>query len=167
MTSSLLLHDPYAPTADLSPCGRYRYTLTRTWDLTLPRVCWVMLNPSTADATRDDPTIRRVLGFSRAWGFGSLVVVNLFAFRTPSPEALALALRSGTDVWGPWNLLRVEESVCTSPMVVAAWGSNPLAKVHQTAMVIRGLAERGEFELRAARITTRGLPNTRCTCPVT
>lgn len=65
--------------------GPYRYTLTRVWEEERPRVCFVMLNPSTADASQEDPTIRRCLSFARSWGYGSLEVVNLFAWRATKP----------------------------------------------------------------------------------
>src|SRR5690606_11273664 len=61
--------------AEFSPCRTYRYALWRIWDEQRPTVTWVMLNPSTADEQADDPTIRRVLGFTRAWGAGSAVIV--------------------------------------------------------------------------------------------
>lgn len=87
----------------LSPDGRYRYVLEREWDPEGSSVCWVMLNPSTADADVDDPTVRRCLRFTRRWaasdpelGIGRMTVVNLFARRSTSPEAL-LDFQSGGD----------------------------------------------------------------------
>jgi hypothetical protein len=67
----------------------YRYSLWRTWNEHAPRVGFVMLNPSRADAQVDDPTIRRCIGFARSWGFGGLDVVNLFAYRTTHPQELS------------------------------------------------------------------------------
>jgi len=64
----------------------YRYRLSRIWDDAAPGVCWVMLNPSTATTGVDDPTISRVIDFSRSWHHGSATVVNLFAFRTRKPD---------------------------------------------------------------------------------
>lgn len=66
----------------------YRYMLTREWDEHGDKICWVMLNPSTADETLDDPTIRRVRSFSQREGYGSLVVVNLYAMRATDPKGL-------------------------------------------------------------------------------
>lgn len=68
--------------------GQYRYALWREWASHLPRVAFIMLNPSTADATRNDRTIHRCIGFAQSWGYGALEVVNLFAYRTPSPKTL-------------------------------------------------------------------------------
>lgn len=104
--------------ATFDDSGEYRYTLWRTWDRCLPRIAFVMLNPSTADHRVDDPTIRRCIGFARSWGYGALWVVNLFAYRTHSPRRLARA----DDPVGPDNdrhLVRVRRRATD---VVAAWG---------------------------------------------
>ncbi len=82
--------DPYEETvksAMLSEDGLYRYELRRTWSRSAP-MTWVMLNPSTADAAQDDPTIRRCMGFARREGCGGIVVVNLFALRVTRPVHL-------------------------------------------------------------------------------
>src|SRR5689334_20041621 len=70
--------------AVLSPCGLYRYRLTRRWG-DGPALLFVMLNPSTADATEDDPTIRRCTGFAKREGMPAIEVVNLFAWRATDP----------------------------------------------------------------------------------
>ena len=89
--------------ADFSPCKTWRYTLRRTWDEKKPRLLWILLNPSIADETRDDPTNRRGMRFAHSWGYGSLVFCNLFAFRTPEPAEMKKAndpitSRRGTTV---------------------------------------------------------------------
>jgi hypothetical protein len=101
------------------PTGTYRYHLSRSWDQDLPSICWVMLNPSTADATSDDATICRVVGFSRAWGHGSVSVVNLFALRTPHPRDLRTARRPV----GPRNDDILLRTAVESDCVIAAWGN--------------------------------------------
>lgn len=140
---------PVASSAELSPDGRYRYALTRTW---APgrRVLWVMMNPSTADADTDDPTIRRVVAFSRQAGFGAADVANLFAFRATipadleavgdpaAPQDAALALIGPrADYW-----LRLLATRCDA--AVLAWGA-PRFRSHS---VVAGLLERRAEDVR-------------------
>lgn len=102
--------------AVISDCGLYRYVLTRTWDACLPRISFVMLNPSTADANQDDPTIRRCMGFARDWGCGGIQVFNLFALRATNPNEL----HDVDDPVGPHNDLFIREHI--DQRIVAAWG---------------------------------------------
>jgi hypothetical protein len=108
--------------------GRYRYRLDRWWEGGEGRVCWIMLNPSTADATQDDPTIRRCITFSKAWGYASLVVVNLFALRATDPKALRLPAGAFQDEYlsiiGPENDDTILAAEAESQRVVAAWGNH-------------------------------------------
>ena len=121
MTETLFQTTPAVRSdALISQCGRYRYWLTRTWDADKPPVCWVMLNPSTADASADDPTIRRCMAFARAWGAGGIVVVNLFALRATDPRELRA---QPFNVIGPdndWHILASTEG----RRVIAAWGAH-------------------------------------------
>jgi hypothetical protein len=139
--------------ADLSACGRYRYRLWR-YDL-LPPDTWIpsndtlsclflMLNPSTADADKDDPTIRKCIGFCKRWGYGHLVVCNLFAYRSTSPAGL-LGIE---DPKGPDNDAFLVAELGASSLVVLAWGS------HQE---IRHMVERRVFEVR--RVFDRFYPS--------
>lgn len=73
----------------------YSYRLWRTWDESKPLVAFIMLNPSTDDETEDDPTIRRCIGYADDWGFGSLIVGNLFALRATDPQELYQHPRTG------------------------------------------------------------------------
>ena len=106
--------------ASFSRCGLYRYSLTRRWDTGVGRCVFIGLNPSTADAQVDDPTIRRCMGFTQNWGFNELIMINLFAFRTPHPEFLKKAL----DPEGPNNRRAVRRSCQSATRVVAAWGAH-------------------------------------------
>lgn len=115
--SSLALDDR---SATLSECGTYRYDLTRRWG-DGGTALFIMLNPSTADATEDDPTIRRCIGFAKAHRCGGLAVVNLYALRSTDPKAL---LTHPAPI-GPENqaticrwLERDDVYVC-----IAAWGA--------------------------------------------
>jgi len=74
--------------AIVSDCKNYRYQLWRVWDTSKPLVLWVMHNPSTADESKDDPTIRRVIAFTKAWGYGGVYVGNLFPYRATDPKQL-------------------------------------------------------------------------------
>ncbi len=75
-------------TAVMSPCEAYRFRLSRVWSDFWPRCAWLMLNPSTADAEKDDPTIRRLIAWAEAWGYGGIDVVNVYPFRTSKPAEL-------------------------------------------------------------------------------
>lgn len=74
--------------AEFSACRRYRYALWRIWDASKPLVMFIGLNPSTANESSDDPTIRRVIAISKNLGFGGVYMMNLFAFVSTDPKAL-------------------------------------------------------------------------------
>lgn len=108
--------------ADISPFGKYRYNLWRIWDSDKPLMVWILLNPSTADAEKDDPTIRRCINFSRQWGFGGMHVVNLFTLRVTNPQEL----KNSDNPIGDCNnslLSRYSEWY-----KVAGWGNGGLLK---------------------------------------
>lgn len=137
--------------AELSEDGVYRYLLWRRWDKSLPRALFIMLNPSTADAEIDDPTIRRCMGFARAWGLGGIRVVNLYPFRATKPA----------DLWrapfprGQGNLSAIERAIDTDGISVAAWGAHGReAQVRETRNLFYELGE----PLYALRLTLDGHP---------
>jgi len=105
--------------AAIASNGLYRYSLTRVWSDRFPRIGLIMLNPSTADATKDDPTIRRCINFAKSWGYGGIEVGNLFAYRATHQ----LVLRRVVDPVGRENdcyLLQMQQSV---EKIVVAWGN--------------------------------------------
>ncbi len=106
--------------ANFSRCRRYRYTLWRSWDEKRPKVMIIGLNPSTADARNTDPTIRRCIGFSNDWGYGGLIVTNLFAFRATYPADLKAAV----DPVGPRNDVWIRRMARQVETIVAAWGND-------------------------------------------
>ena len=119
--------DPPVPACTDAGCVvtlSYRYTLTREWRGGAGTVCWVMLNPSTADDTVDDPTIRRVIRFSTDNGFRRLVVVNLFAARSTDPAELVDMAGAGCDPRGPDNNEALRAAISQSLRVIYAWGAS-------------------------------------------
>lgn len=85
--------------ADFSPCGAYRYTLHRTWNEALPPVAFLMLNPSTADATANDPTVERCERRAREWGWGGLAGIELAALRVNASGTPAHPLYLSYKLW--------------------------------------------------------------------
>lgn len=111
---------------------------------------WVMLNPSIADERQDDPTIRRCISFSEAWGFGALRVVNLFALRTPDPRVLLDA----SDALGPRGERALRAALHEADAVVAAWGNVHPRLAGRAAAVRRWLPT----EASCLGVTGRGEP---------
>lgn len=104
--------------AEFSPCKTYRYTLTREW-ADGSCIAWLMFNPSVADEFVLDPTVRRCVGFSKRWGFGRLIILNLYAVRNPDPRAVT---RMGVSAVGPMNDYWILESAREACEIVCAWG---------------------------------------------
>jgi hypothetical protein len=128
--------------AMLSPCRRYRWRLWRVWDPSKPKVVWVMLNPSVADAHADDATIRRCVGFAKQWGYGGIVVVNLFALISTDPKGL---LGESNAIGRPENIEHIYAVIDDAPgLIVAAWGNNvPKGYEHHEESIISILRGRG------------------------
>lgn len=110
--------------AVISECSRYRYLLLRTWEPTKARCVYVMLNPSTADADIDDPTIRSCIRLAKEKGFGGLAVVNLYAWRATDPKELPA---KQSEALGSANPRAIETAVSQCSTVICAWGAHPYA----------------------------------------
>lgn len=142
--------------AILSPCGTYRYTLSRRIPCVLRWIkpaLFIMLNPSTADATEDDPTIRKCIGFAKSWQHTDLTVVNLFALRATKP----IELLKHPDPVGPDNDKHVAEQIekhAQIGTIVVAWGANKLAqgRARAIAPLLKGAP------VKALQITKDGSP---------
>ena len=114
----------YAPPARFSHDRKYRYLLTRQLrPLYNGVVTFVMLNPSTADETQDDSTIRRCIGFADRWTYKWLFVVNLSPLRATNPKDLLAAGSEPDRVWDT-NMACIQEAATKSDLVVAAWGAH-------------------------------------------
>lgn len=134
--------------AELSPCQRYRYALLRAWEPGHGYAMFVGLNPSTADATLDDPTIRRCVAFAKAWGYGAMCMGNLFAWRATRPADLL----EQTFPVGPENDAFLLRMAAGAGVVVAAWGT------HGTHWGRDQEVRRMLPQLHCLRLTKDGLP---------
>lgn len=110
--------DTATSTAVYSDCEAYRYSLTRVWDAAAPKVAFVMLNPSTADERRNDPTVERCERRARLLGYGAFRVVNIFAIRATDPRDMKRA----TDPEGPDNTAALTDAAAWADHLIAAWG---------------------------------------------
>ena len=141
--------------AEISPCGKYRYSLSRTWDVGAQPLVFVMLNPSTADAQIDDPTIRRCVGFARRDKFGGIRIYNLFAYRASDPSKL----KDVSDPFGPENMRRLddltERAKAQNITVVCGWGANV---TDDQAWPFLNLARCSELPLYCLGRTKSGMP---------
>lgn len=144
--------------ARISDDGRYRYSLGRRWG-GRPAAVFVMLNPSTADANVDDPTIVRCRGFAEREGCGSLTAVNLYAYRATKPENMWLAALAGADIVGTDNDDTLRDAFRAAARdggpVIAAWGANAHA---DRVEFVAALAAAAGVQLHALGVTKAGQP---------
>ena len=117
-------------TAIFSKDGTKRYQLYREWDATKKTILFVLFNPSSASATQDDPTLRRVVGFASSWGFGRVLVGNLYPHCSPSPKKVP-----HLGVYSPKNKAQVASMCSKVSTVVYAWGQNHPVPKWLTALV--------------------------------
>lgn len=155
-------HDPDQPeiiaeravTGDalFSPCKTWRYRLTRSWQGGRGGILWIMLNPSTADAVRVDPTVRRAITFSIIWGHAHACIGNVFALRATSPRHLY----DHADPVGPDTDRHLAAMIGDAERIVLAWGNHALhaQRYAQILDLLRG------HERRCCHLglTKQGLP---------
>ncbi len=145
--------------ANFSPCRTWRYTLHRSWadkplfgPISQGNVMFIGLNPSTADEVNNDPTVRRCIGYARAWGYGSLIMTNIFAFRATYPSDMKAAV----DPVGPENDKWLIECASEAALVVAAWGNDGAYRSRSRQVV--EMMDRARLQLMCLRITKVGEP---------
>lgn len=103
-----------------SDCKLYRYSLTRVWHKDDRKILFIMLNPSTATETQNDPTVERCERRAKTLGFGGFAVVNIFAFRSTDP----IRMRAQVDPIGPANDQAIADGVVWADQIVCAWGNH-------------------------------------------
>lgn len=134
-----------------SPCKSYRYTLWRTWGDASRYVQFVGLNPSTADETNDDPTVRRCIGYAKAWGYGAMCMTNLFAYRATDPRVM----RAQNQPVGDRNDFWLSEVASNAALVIACWGCHGQL-YERDREVLELLHEAGA--VHCLRLTKGGIP---------
>lgn len=152
-----LFSDGITKSAEISNCGRYRYVLLRTWDDSQPIATFIMLNPSTADADVDDPTIRRCIGFAKSWGRGGVTVLNLFALRSTDPKVL-WSQTGFDDTVGYHNDDRIRRYLRCSSLMVAAWGAWDNAWMRRRLITIQDMVRFEKQSLWCLGRTKNGSP---------
>lgn len=133
--------------------GPHRYTLWRGIEFAKPYVNIVMLNPSTADGSKDDPTIRKCRSFVLAQGFSSFVVTNLFAFRTSSPSMIP---KNVDEAVGPENDFQIAKAAADAQVILCAWGNH--GGLHGRAERVKEILRSSTRPMRALGITKVGEP---------
>jgi hypothetical protein len=138
--------------ATFSACRRWRYLLWRRWDESGPVANFLMLNPSTADEKVLDPTCSRARDFAERWGFGALLVTNVFAWRATDPQAM----KAVRDPVGRGNDAAIVRAAKRSAIVVCAWGNHG-AHLQRSPAVLRLLRDAG-IALHVLRVNAGGEP---------
>ena len=110
--------------AILSSCKKHRLQLWREWDSNLPKVLFIMLNPSTADHKQDDPTLRRCIDYAKQWGYGGLYIGNLYSLRAADPKTLVKVSKFNHRD----NYKHIVSIAQQCQLVVCAWGNYPIIK---------------------------------------
>jgi hypothetical protein len=138
--------------AVFSACRRWRYLLWRRWDARLPAANFLMLNPSTADEFKLDPSCTRARVYAERWGFGALIVTNLFGWRATDPEAM----KAARDPVGRANDLAIRRAARESALVVCAWGNHGAHRGRSLA--VKKLLENEGIAPRVLRMNGGGEP---------
>lgn len=138
--------------ATFSECRQYRYRLWRYWDRTRPPLCFLMLNPSTADDCSNDPTVERCQRRALAMGFGGLEVVNIFAFRSTYPSDLL----SISDPVGTENDQAIQDACALAGMVICAWGDH--GKLMGRSDAVRALLAEAGVAIHTLALNLSGEP---------
>ena len=104
----------------LSKCNKYRYELRRAWNSSKPQIMFILLNPSTADDIEDDPTIKKCISYTKRLKGGSIVVCNIFSYRSTDPRLM----KQHNDPVGPNNDYWIKKNAKESKLIIAGWGKH-------------------------------------------
>jgi hypothetical protein len=138
--------------AKFSRCRRWRYLLWRCWDEAKPAANFLMLNPSTADEFKLDPSCTRARNYAERWGFGAVVITNIFGWRSTDPAALRVV----ENPVGRGNDRAIVEAARGAKLVVCAWGNHGAHL--DRAQAVLGLLRKEKIRLHALRVNGAGHP---------
>jgi hypothetical protein len=138
--------------AQFSPCRRWRYLLWRRWDENKPAANFLMLNPSTADELKLDPSCTRAQCYAEKWGYGGLIVTNLFGWRATDPGEM----KAVRDPVGRGNDAAILRAAREAALVVCAWGNHG-AHLERSVRVLRALRS-SRISLNYLKINSSGEP---------
>lgn len=141
--------------AGISSCKVFRWWLWRVWDLGLPLVIWVMMNPSTADHRKNDPTILKVTRLSKRWGYGAALVLNIYAFRSSRPENMPETMKDRVGPRNNWWIKTLFRYAARKNIpVICAWG----VKHEERGHLVRRMANDARLELQCLEVALNGEP---------
>ena len=142
--------------AIISNCSKYRYELHREWDKKKGKVLFIMLNPSTADGNEDDLTTIRCMNFAKKWGYGGIMIGNIYPFRAKRPKHLRKWLKSYGDLYDfnecKVNQAHVDQMAACADLVVCAWGCNYKGGIPEW---VKGLGKLHYLELCSDSLTPK------------
>ena len=137
---------------------KYRYILRRQWDESLPECMFIGLNPSTADEVQDDPTIRRCIGFARDWGYGTLWMGNIFAYRATDPKDMKA--HEELPEAKAMNELCLLSMAARSDLIVLAWGNHGTYKNRgQEVLGLLGGCDSSLNNIKCLKVTKQNQPS--------
>ena len=138
----------------ISPCKRYRYELIRVWNESLPILLMIGMNPSTADPNFDDPTINKGRRYAISWGFGTMLMGNVFAYRATDQKRLLEV----SDPIGPDNDKHLLAMTDRAELILFAYGSPDKSLLYRGPQVARMLAQRHAHKLHVLELSKYGVP---------
>ena len=138
--------------AAFSACRRWRYLLWRRWDASKPVANFLMLNPSTADELKLDPSCTRARRYAETWGFGALIVTNLFGWRATDPGEM----KAARDPVGRGNDAAILRAAREAAIVVCAWG-NQGTHLERSRKVFNFL-QKNQLRLNYLKLNASGEP---------
>ena len=138
--------------AVFSPCRTWRYLLWRQWDASKPAANFLMLNPSTADEQKLDPTCARARDYAERWGYGALIVTNVFGWRATDPTDM----KAAKDPVGPGNDAAIVRAAKEAAIVVCAWGNH--GAFMERSVQIKKLLNQNRIAVHTLRLNANGEP---------